>query len=103
MRTALMLAALIVIALPAAAASTWETAAAYPACVSESLYNEAWSALRRGDAAHFMALKGCILTKKGIRVGLIDRGPGWAKVRLIDTDGQSVVVYTHPSNIVATQ
>ena len=100
MRTFALAFAFVVTLASSAVAGTWQTKGGYPACISEALFNEAMIAARNNDQAHFLALKGCIITKPGIPVGLVERGAGYAKVRILSPDAQHLVIYTNPSNIV---
>lgn len=78
------------------------TKGGYPACVTEDAFKEAISALIERDAAWFEQIPGCIITKEGIKMTIVDRGFARSKVRLHPPGGQRpIVMWTNSENIVS--
>lgn len=73
----------------------------YPACVSESLFDQFTSALVKKDklGVQYLMKHGCIITKSGIQVSVLDTTwSGKAKVRAYVGDN-AVVLWTNIENI----
>lgn len=74
----------------------------YVACLSEDLFNQITATVVNKDDYGFAYLlkHGCIITKKGTRISVLDRSiwNGWAKVRAYTGDA-SVVLWTNLENI----
>lgn len=72
----------------------------YFACTTEDLYDEIISAAVDNDnlAVGHLLTKGCVLTKAGVRMSIIDIGFMKSKIRAY-IEGESIVVYTSTENV----
>lgn len=71
------------------------------ACVSEDLFDQLTTAAVKRDqsAINYLMSKGCIATRSGITVSVLDRTwTGVAKVRAY-VNGQTIVLWTNTENI----
>lgn len=74
-----------------------------PACISKDLYDQLTTALVQKDeqAWTYLMKNGCIITRPGIRITVLNRGGflnGVAKVRAYVGDG-GIILYMHRDNI----
>ncbi len=72
----------------------------YGACVTEELFDQLIDAAVKDDerAINYLLNNGCIMTKAGIPVSVLDTSWGTAKVRAY-VDDQAVVLWTNTENI----
>jgi len=72
----------------------------YYACTTESKFDEIISAVVAKDnlAIGHLLSHGCVLTKSGVRVSIIDFGFGTSKVRAYTGD-EAIIIYTNTENI----
>lgn len=72
----------------------------YGACISEDLFDQFSSAAVKKDERAFQYLlkNGCIITKAGIQVSVLDTSWGKAKIRAYVGDN-AVVLWTNTENI----
>jgi hypothetical protein len=72
----------------------------YGACLSEDLFDQLTSAAVKKDERAFQYLlkNGCIITKAGIQISVLDTSWGKAKVRAYVGDS-AVVLWTNTENI----
>ena len=72
----------------------------YFACTSEELFDEIITASVNKDnlAIGHLLSKGCVLTKSGVRISVIDFGFGTSKIRAYTGD-ESIILYTNTENI----
>ena len=72
----------------------------YFACTSEALFDEIITASvsKNNLAISHLLSKGCVLTKKGVNVLVIDLGFGTSKIRAF-IDNDSIILYTNTENI----
>ena len=72
----------------------------YGACVSEDLFDQLTTVAVKKDERAFQYLlqHGCIITKAGIEISVLDRSWGTAKVRAY-VGNQAVVLWTNTENI----
>jgi hypothetical protein len=78
------------------------TKGGYPACTSESAFDEFMQALARKDKNGMQYLLGnnCIVTKGGLQISVLDTTwTGKAKIRVY-MDGNGYVMWTNSKNIV---
>ena len=76
----------------------------HPACVTKDLFNQLATALINKDVNAFVYLleHGCIITKKGVSVTVLDTTwTGMAKVRAYG--GGGVILWTYTDNIVRSK
>lgn len=86
----------------AASVEAGTTRGDYPACFTEAAYKEALQALSARDAQWFRSIKGCMISKRGLKVQTVDRTwTGGCKVRMWTADGaNSLVLWTPCENVV---
>lgn len=73
----------------------------YPACLTENLFDQAITALNKNDerAWQYLLENGCIVTKGGIPVSVLDRTwTGKVKVRAYVGD-DAVILWTNMENV----
>ncbi len=73
----------------------------YYACMSEALFDEMISATVNKDklAIGHLLTKGCVLTKKGVKMSIIDMSMwGTAKIRAY-SGNESIILYTNTENV----
>lgn len=72
----------------------------YWACVSEDFFDQVTMAEIDGDKAalNYLSQNGCVITKSGIQITVLDRSWGTAKVRAYVGD-TAVVLWTNTENI----
>lgn len=73
----------------------------YPACVSESLFDQMVTAINQNDerALQYLLDNGCIMTKSGIEVSILDRTwSGKVKVRAY-VGNSAAVLWTYMENV----
>lgn len=69
----------------------------YAACLSKELLDQfIEAAVDKGHrGGNYLLAYGCILTRAGVPVSILDRGAGWREVRAyLDASDESVVVWT---------
>ena len=76
----------------------------YAACVSEDLLDEWTSAAAKADnnALLWLLDNGCITTRSGVQISVLERSWGVAKVRAY-SDGESYILWTYIENIVSKE
>jgi hypothetical protein len=89
---------LVLAASPCAAETT---KGGYYACTSEDAFKEIVQAAVRKDerGVQYLLENGCIITKQGIQISVIDRSWGTAKVRAYAPSGQAIMLWTNTENI----
>jgi uncharacterized membrane protein len=72
----------------------------YWACISEEMFDEVTMAEYKGDknAVHYLSKNGCVITKAGIEISILDAGWGTTKVRAYSGD-TAVILWTNTENI----
>lgn len=75
------------------------TAGGYPACVTEEAFDEAVKALVARDEQWFSSIDGCVITRGGLKLVILDHGWGTSKVKLFTNDGEAITVWTNTENI----
>jgi|GEM_PF-4263395 len=72
----------------------------YFACTTAALFDEATSASINKDnlAIGYLLSHGCVLTKKGVRISIVDLGITTTKIRAY-TVGESIILYTNTENV----
>lgn len=72
----------------------------YFACTSEALFDEITTAAVNKDklAMGHLLTKGCVLTKAGVRISIVDLGIGTTKIRAY-SGSDSVILYTNTENV----
>lgn len=84
-------------------ANAEELVGGYGACTTKELFDEFITAVVKKDetALNYLTQHGCIITKAGIKVSVLDTTwTGTAKVRAYTPDGQnSAILWTNTENI----
>lgn len=72
----------------------------YGACLSEDLFDQFTTAVVKKDdrAFQFLLKNGCLITKSGIEVTVLDRSWGTAKVRAY-VGSKTFILWTNTENI----
>ena len=73
----------------------------YAACISQDLFDQFVTVASTNDenGINFLLKNGCVITKKGLKFSLLDRGfTGWAKIRVYAGD-KSFVLWTYNENL----
>ena len=72
----------------------------YGACISEDLFDQLTTAVVKKDERAFQYLlqHGCIITKAGIEISVLERSWGTAKVRAY-VGNSAVILWTNTENI----
>lgn len=83
----------------AAAAHAETTKGSYAACLTEAKLDEATRAINKRDQRWFESIGGCVITKAGLQMRVIERGWLRSKVRIFTPDGNSLIMYTPSENI----
>lgn len=92
------LAALIALTF-ATAAQAQTTRGNLPACITEAKLSEAFQAINARDQRWFDSIGGCIITKAGLSIRVVDRGWVRSRVRIFTPDGASLTMWTPSENI----
>lgn len=82
-----------------ATAQAQTTKGSYAACLTEAKLDEATRAINKRDQRWFESIGGCVITKAGLNVRVIERGWLTSKVRIFTPDGNSLIMYTPSENI----
>lgn len=99
MKSLILGACLLVLAVSNAYASEYVTKGDYPACATKASLNEAITALGNKDSAHFGSLSDCAIIRAGLRAVMIDPGVLKSKVRIFTPNDKSLVLWTRNLNI----
>lgn len=85
---------------PKLEAARYVTEGGYPACLTEENFEEAIQALVASDTDWFLAIDGCIITKPGLKLTLVDYGLGRSQVRIHPPEGgRPILMWTNSENL----